>query len=388
MRVALPRAIAALAFGLLAAIAIVRTNGGLALAEAGRTAEALALSPHSAVAHRLAAIEALQRGQSQSARTHALAALAEAPLDQTSATIVAITSPPAQSLAMGNLSAALGWRDAPTQLLLAQGAAVEGKWDLFAQRIDAYARLQPDMRESGPVLDRAMAEGPARAALARRLALAPPWRDAYFLTLDAGVADAAINRVALVRQIVAAGGRLRSDEVRETVRRLLDADAPREAMSVWRAYAPSPTLLIDEAFERVGAEASSVAFEWAVPEGARGFSVREETPEGRPALHLEHDGTGSGPMLAQTLVLPPGRYALEVTDAAAPPPDGFGWQLRCGNDDLLGVDPVIRATRMAFTVPAGCALQQLAIVARPTSGAKPVDLWLARARVTPEGPHR
>lgn len=375
------RSLAAITFGLVIATLIVRTEGAMALVEAKRPWDALALSPNSGPAHRMLASTALAKGNTRQARHHAIAAITAAPLDQPAVTVAALTTAPDIAQALGNQSAALGWRDPVTQLLLARGAEAEGAWDHFAQRIDAYARLQPDMRQSGSFLDRVMHVPAAREAMARRLVLAPDWRTAYFLTLDPTMPNAAADRVALLRRIVANGGQLSDSDVRENVRRLIGVNAWHAARTIWHDAGRNADLLNDLRFERVEVEADTVPFEWAVGDDIRGFATREETPAGRPALHVQHDGTGAKSLLKQTLVLAPGTYRFDVVYAAAPPREGATWQIRCGERDLLSNMEMSRITA-SFTVPAGCTTQRVALVAVPVPGARIVDLWLAQARIT------
>jgi hypothetical protein len=105
-------------------------------------------------------------------------------------------------------------------------------------------------------------------------------------------------------------------------------------------------------------------FNWTLASGAA-IEAGGAAPDG--LLVARASSSPSGPLARQLLVLSPGPYRL-VIEAAASADAAMSWRISCRGGAALadlavpqGLEPVRAET--TFTVPTGCVLQDLALVA-------------------------
>jgi hypothetical protein len=90
-------------------------------------------------------------------------------------------------------------------------------------------------------------------------------------------------------------------------------------------------------------------------------------------------------LAAQHLVLPPGRYRMDIEPGRqAPAPAGLHWALEClGGARLAAIPPVpsrpARRARAKFTVPQGCPIQRLTL----EGGGGRTDATFRRVEIVP-----
>ncbi|MEA3037518.1 MAG: hypothetical protein QOE79_31 [Sphingomonadales bacterium] len=164
------------------------------------------------------------------------------------------------------------------------------------------------------------------------------------------------------------------------------------ALSVWASLAGLPPPdgqkgLYDGDFRGApGAE----PFNWSLV--GEGIGVAERT--GRSSLQVDYYGHDAGPLARQLLVLKPGRYRFQfrVSGDASGEGSRLAWTLACqpGGAALLrlplaGIDSTPKAFRAAFTVPAGCTSQWLALEGLPGDVETAQSVTVGGLSVEPEG---
>lgn len=342
---------------------VLRVNLPMALAGGPGSDRIAALFPHSPSANREAAALARDQGKPELMAAHAKAALALAPIDQRSVSLLAATSGAERQRALLGQAAALGWRDQLTQLLLMQAAAAGGDPALFAQRLDASARQAVAVADFAPFIDTQIARPAFRAAVAARLALNPVWRPFY---IGAPVKpDAIAARLALLDALAAHKAPPNREEVRNLVLQLRAANEFGAAQRVWRSFAAAPRawsgVLYDGGFRQVGAAAEAIAYEWNVPDGASGYAGLE-TADGVAVLHAHQSSGGAQAVLVQVLTAGPGNYRLTGRTAPGTPAlsrSGFSWTLQCTRGAGLAasarpIEAPDGRFAISWSIPAGC----------------------------------
>lgn len=368
--------------------AIIAVAGGLfgaglvaaSLMDAGPLAANPASDPVSASAGRLDryALAALRRKDAAAARAAAERSLARAPLNaRAMRALLAADSALAANGAVLGYAAALGWRDTPLQLTLIRGAAEMGSAEEVVLRADALARRKQQPAVAYAALRAVSLVPEGRKLLIERLPTAP-WRLAFFQDNAKLSADDLTAREALFGDMVAAGVRPTTAEVGSYVDRLMQLGQTPRARAVWmRLFDPSGRSrsggVYDTHFERFGR--AEGPFAWQVlPLIGASASANDTVSVGNRVLSVETDGSASGPLVRQVLVLPAGSYRLVTVEQQEGQggDDGFGWSITCaGQPNALAFEPastaeVGGATRKswAFTVPAGCNAQQLDLFAQ------------------------
>jgi hypothetical protein len=250
-----------------------------------------------------------------------------------------------------------------------------------------------------PVLGR-MAETPeAVDGLEKLLAANPPWRRAFFSALPRAVTDARtpLRLLLAVRQTPDAPTLA---DIREYVQLLMQHKLYDLAYYAWLQFLPASQLagagaLFNGGFELVP---SGLPFDWSVGDGKGATAEIAERPD-RPGERALLIGLGPGRVefsgAAQTLMLPPGAYRLQVSHRGELiGPRGLVWRIACADGGpplgqspmILGAVPVWKEMEVAFTVPqTGCRAQHLRLVldARmPSEQLVSGSVWLDDMRIT------
>ena len=258
-------------------------------------------------------------------------------------------------------AAALGWRDGPTQLLLADAYLKSQDYEDAAKRIDAIMRTNPKSEPLRSMLDRLIVDRSFSAAVARRLALNPVWRYPY-LSYTANVPLAAMEaRGALLEDLARMNGPLERREIVPVVGALAKLGNAAGSRSIWFAAQRLPEQpLYDPRFVMLGST-TMVPFEWTKLRvlGAGLEAGDSETPSAG-GMRVSTEGSASGVLLRQQLALAPGSHRLNYAPRLAPALLGtFGWSVRCAksggylsNSLTASLGPPYR-----FDVPSGCPVQ-------------------------------
>ena len=301
----------------------------------GRSDEALGWRRDNPQAVAAAAESALATDPKRAA-VLAMTAIGQAPL-QASAYRVAAQSAQKQgdlerAKALMQTAGTLSLRDRPTQLWLLRSNLAAQDYPAAFRNGDALMRRSPGLQ---PAVTRfllpTLSVAGADEALTDRLGQNPPWRTPMLTQLGRQAPDTALRLLMMLNRGEA---RARTEEVEPLLLTFVQQGEYVRAHDAWRALIPaaqrSPKLFNGEFEDRE----SPLPFNWKAYR-RKGATVGYEPPPveraGR-ALWVEHDGfSSSGPLVAQLLVLVPGRYRLSG-QVLAMTPNASGrlrWTVRC-----------------------------------------------------------
>lgn len=407
------RVVASGAAGL--AVGWLSLSGGLAvfLAQQGIPAPATVIAPWFAGGwSQLANLEQVVGRPTDSAAA-ARRALEIAPLDADAVRALGFAELAQRHGARGDallqLGAALGWRDTVMQLWLVKRALQVGALPVAVERIDGLLRrgVQQDVMQRQL---RAIFVYPGgETAIVARLGEHPPWRQGFLNAIADDAPQAVPQLFALLQDLRRAGMPATSEETALIRWRLADAGNFAAARAVWLGSG-GLGLIGDGAFERSSGVVppGAAPFVWRAPRrsGVHLTIIEPDTsadagtgvggPAGR-SLMIASDGYAAGPVLAQTIVLSPGEYRFGAslrTPAGGRVPQ-VAWSIACFTPGGQGQPFPIRLASApsmqgwmrvtgAFTIPAGCPGQSLALTL-PESAGQPVTLQVDAVRLAPFG---
>lgn len=290
-------------------------------------------------------------------------------------------------------AAALSRRDPPASSWMYSKAMREGDYREAFLHADSVLRRSPGYSDRlySPMV--AAAENPAAAAaLAERLSHAPVWRPTFLAVLARQGSEQAVRTV--LQGVQAGEHPLEDQELAWVLRWQLERYGRLRARTLWTELLPAADKARLAAIFDGGFETSITVQPFGWQAGAGNASV-EFAPvagaEGK-ALHAEHFGSGNQNLLGQMTVLTPGSYQLtgRAMAESGGEPDALVWSLSCeaNRTPLLEVRPAQaggwRPFSAAFTVPAGCEIQWLALEARPMSGGG-ASVWFDDLRIEAAG---
>ena len=226
----------------------------------------------------------------------------------------------------------------------------------------------------------------APEALAKRLAISPPWRREYVLQLvgDSRQLPAAGILFSSMRGIGAAPN---AEELAVYLMTLVQTGEYTVAQREWfqskgAHAAPEGTLNNGNFAQKMGLS----PFEW-LDEQSGTADVEIATPPERDglALHAEYDGFSEPGFVRQLVVLPPGTHQLtgevllDSTDSAG----RLSWTITCaGSSRVLGRAPAKGGVQLwvAFTLtfdvpPESCGAQWIELRPDPTDRREGVSIW-------------
>ena len=366
-------------FGLLFGVQTVRMR----LAEgAAREREpwAVAVRPQNPEGQALAAEAALRARQFGPARQHALAAIEESPLQARALRVLAMVADERQAGSgqpYWRAAAALGWRDAPTQLWAYRQALLQGDLEVAIIRADAYLRSDEPDRIAFQVLDslRLLASRPEFAhSVTERLAINPLWRWHFFHPRQVAAGDqlaGMVNALQLLRNFPNPPTRR---DLNGAVTALIEAGRARDAALLDRSLGkrkPDSGSLIDDGDFSNTADALATGmhtpFDWEI--STTGSTTGSIDSAGNPRLIVSVNA-GAPKWAAQRFVyLNPGAYRLSYsTRGGAEAGHATGVEIWCHKGPRIARSP---ATDLAegrwsrrtldFRIEPGCNLIVLRI---------------------------
>ena len=228
-------------------------------------------------------------------------------------------------------SAALGWRDASTQLLLAQAFLQQKDYANAAERLDAALRTNPQSTDLFNLVDQSITQPDFARAMADRLQYNPDWRPRYF-TYTRNIPEEIQNgRVIMVDRLSRSNASPSRDEIRPLIYTLINAGKVTEARKIWaQTQHLKAGVIYDPKFEHVGTSAM-LPFEWTklTVLGAN-LTVEPATRGPGMLLRAQTDGSASGVLLRQMISLSPGRHFLRYSGSIpAGARNAFGWAIHC-----------------------------------------------------------
>jgi hypothetical protein len=311
------------------------------------------------------------------------AALAKLALRQDATAIPAIVVMGLDAQLRGDLLAARRWfaysqalsrRDVQTQLWEIEDAAARGK------SLEALAHYDIALRTSKsapdilyPVLANAIGDPVIRAALAPMLAHRPIWTQS-FLRYLADSNNEQLSVALLFGDASRRGVVVPVELSAKVVDSLIKAGEIAPAWNYYTAFRPGssrrrsrdPRFLVDPTYPSM--------FDW-VPLGDGIIATSIQRGKSGGLFDFAAPPSAGGPLLQQLQFLPPGRYRLVGHSIGIAQPTGSlpYWMLACGNGQEVSrvtVPPSAHANGRfegVFAVPAGCSVQKLSLVARPSN---------------------
>ncbi|WP_294320550.1 hypothetical protein [uncultured Sphingomonas sp.] len=249
------------------------------------------------------------------------------------------------------------------------------------------SRIAPDLLF--PVLASAIGDTEIRQELVATMARRPMWNN-QFLGFMAGNGSDARATASLFEALHRRRIMLPQGAAPALVSRLL---AEQHLDDAWRFYAvitPGVDRRIARDPDFTANPASPTPFDWQ-PVIDSGVSATIQRGEKGGIFDFAVPPNLGGPVLRQAQLLPPGDYSIEGSsigieqaDAALP-----YWTLTCPDGRELGRVVVPNSAQVKgrfagrFTVPAGCPVQQLQLVARPSDALSGVTGQVDNVRLRP-----
>ena len=240
-----------------------------------------------------------------------------------------------------------------------------------------------------PTLAAAMAEPRIRAELLKVLSTEPGWKD-KFVTFAANSGIEPEGTIALLDEGRKIGLKATEELKVNLVNALVSQGKPDEAWTFYRTFrtAAQRNQSRDANFT-LQTEYRSV-FDWRAGDDLRIASAfLREGEDG--LLDISVPPTVAGVLASQQQILPPGTYRLEGQSAGIQQPERSQpyWTLACQGGEDLGRVRVPESNQNGghfsgqFTVPHGCKLQTLSLVAQSTDDIMGVTGQIKRVQLTP-----
>lgn len=365
---------------------------------------ALRAWPWQAEAHLALAADALGgAGGSASpslAEAHGRKALTHAPLSVRAVSVLgqaAVARGEFQNAdALMQAAARRSLRDAPSQTWLFARALDRQDYPAAMRSLDVLLRRRPELNETlFPVLFPLLDAAPgARAALAERLALTPPWRPLLLTSYSRTASQPAFAYH--LHQLLRDGPAPPTDqEARAYIDRLVRDRAYVAALVAWQQQRPKTAagLLIDGGFE---AEDRLPPFGWQLlaADGGAAEIIRSPSGEGRALQATALGGLQRQRLAEQLLVLAPGSYRLQgrVWREANTPEDALVWTVRCENGPAIEATQTLRESGegtflffISFETAQACPAQRLALETRPGASLSPTTAVYDDLHIEPTG---
>lgn len=327
-------------------------------------------STTSATAAAAAAAQHLQTGDPKGAKIFARQALASSPLSAAAVRGLALAEQSLgnsqQANAILSQSAALGWRDIPTQLLLAQAYIAQGNYLEAAQRIDAALRVDPNDNKLYSVVDQLDTDPKFAKMLVERLSLSPNWRGRYFDAVGGVSPDLLQARGRVLMALTRSSAPPSQREALPTISALVQAGRVLQAYDVWRALQDTSTETSEVFdFERSGF-AGMAPFDWTLL-SVLGVNVGTDTGSGGTYMKISTDGSASGIAARRLILLRAGSHELSyIGSKAAMDRAAFNWSIRCfGSGKMIfNAQDTSAPPPYRFDVPQGCGSQYLELRVR------------------------
>lgn len=240
-----------------------------------------------------------------------------------------------------------------------------------------------------PVLASAMNDPAIRAALGGTLAARPAWGPSFIEYSAGGGADprAAAGLLLALRRARAPVPELASAAV---INALVAKGHPEQAWAYYASIRPG----VDRRFSRDPRFTAELVhpspFDWAPINDAGAATSIQRGDRGGVVDFAAPPGVG-GPLLQQMQALPPGTYRLQGHGSGIDQPAGSRpyWLLACAGGRELGRIVVPNSATEdgafggQFDVPAGCPIQTLMLVARPSEAIAGSSGQIDHVRLSP-----
>lgn len=250
------------------------------------------------------------------------------------------------------------------------------------------SRIAPDLMF--PLLASAIDDEQIRKGLVTILAKRPAWSDQFIGYVSGNGPDAKATAL-LFEAMQRRGLALPAGSTAALITRLLGENYINDA---WRLYAvirPGANRQSSRDPDFTANPVSTTSFDWQ-PITDSGVSATIQHGERGGVFDFAVPSTIGGPILRQTQLLMPGNYVLQgrsvgINQSVEALPY---WTLTCAEGRELGRVSVFNSTQDhgrfsgRFVVPAGCPIQQLLFVARPSESISGFTGQIVDVRLTPD----
>lgn len=281
---------------------------------------------------------------------------------------------------------ALSRRNLETQLWAIEDAVGRGDVADALRHYDIALRTSPSAGDLlFPVLAEAAIDPAIRGALVATLADKPAWSEAFINRVAAGAIDAR-GAARLFLALSKAGVLVPEGAKAAAVGGLIKAGAEEEAWAYYASIRSGADRRRSRDPRFAAALTTPSPFDWTPIAEAGGISSIQAG-----AVDFSVPASVGGALLQQMQMLPPGAYRIEGHSAGIDQPDGAlpYWVLTCWRGDELGRVVVPNSAQAggnftgSFRVPAGCPVQTLTFVARPSDMVSGLSGQIDRVQLSP-----
>lgn len=361
---------------------------------------AIRLGPSSPSVLGRAAETELIAGRHSNAASLSRDALARAPFDVRALRVLGLAEARSgrEDRADELLTLAGNWslRDDPAHAWLVERRLRQGDYGSAFAHADTLVRRRPDIRpQVFQLFTLAAGEDPQRSlpVLADLLAADPPWRRAYFNSLDERPEHLLIQ-MNLAIMLQSSRAPLSNPELQHLYYALLDKGLIEALRTVRQRLGrpPADLTLVNGDF----ADASAPRpFQWILAQrgGVASEIIADDVRSDDRALRVEYDGFSSVRIARQLTLLAPGLYRLSgevrIEDGD---PERLMWTVRCAVGSPAGVSIGVTPGRSAagawtpfssrLEIPPDCPAQWLALEARGGDRRSPSVVWFDRMAIS------
>lgn len=382
-----------------------------AIIQRGPPALAVTLSPTSPEALRRAAEAELLADRAENAKALSVDALRRAPFNAKALRVRGLVEAETGDSRRANemLTLAGNWslRDDPAHAWLMEYRFRRGDYASAFAHADTLARRRADLFPSLFRLFTAAASNDPRSlpVLARLIAAAPPWREAFLQHLNNDENGALISG-ALALALQGTDQPFSDLELERLYEKWL-ADGRLQGVRELRTRLrrPPAALALQNGDFKTPLDKQNNPFGWrmGVGPGIGAGVIEDDLRSGDLAYRVGYDGFGSGTLLSQLVMLEAGTYVLsgEQRIEASQPDLRVEWRLSCaegGPGTIIwrptpppnGVMEWTPFSARLVVPPSNCSLQWLQLVANPGDRRTNIAIWydnirLRRAEAAPRG---
>lgn len=359
---------------------------------------AIRLGPNSPMVLSRAAEAELLAGRNSNAASLSRDALARAPFDVRALRVLGLAEARSGRDAAADdlITLAGNWslRDDPAHAWLVERRLRQGDYGSAFAHADTLVRRRPDIRPQVFRLFTLSAKEDGQAALpvlTSLLAEDPPWRRAYFNSLDATPEDLLVQ-LNLAIMLQSSRAPLSNPELHHLYYALLNKGLIDALRTVRERLGrpPQTTLVVNGGFDDAAAPRP---FQWSLTQtaGIASEIVADDTRRDDLALRVEHNGFAKVRITDQLMLLSPGSYRLSgeirVEEGDA---EHILWTVSCLVGTRMSVsiaaDARGSATWTPFSglleIPRDCPAQWLALEARGGDRRSRTTVWFDRIAVT------
>jgi len=284
----------------------------------------------------------------------------------------------------------LSRRDVKTQLWAIEDAVGRGEVDDALLHYDIALRTSSTAADLlFPVLAAAIYDPAIRKSLTRTLVKKPAWRDAFIIYAAVKGPDARATSRLLI-DLRHAGVPISGVASGEIMNLLIFGGFVDDAWAYYSTVHPGADRRRSRDPRFADGGVSTSPFDW-IPINDAGISSSIQRGENGGIFDFSVPASVGGPMLQQRQILPPGEYRLDghasgidQSEEAQP-----YWVLACSSDHELGRIALSNSTQShgkfmgSFRVPAGCPVQTLTLVARPSYKVSGISGQIDRVQLYP-----